>query len=193
MGLSTILSSESHNSSKYADCYMLLAKHRTIFVSEDITKDIATSLSALLLYYDHDNSHEDISLYINTNGGDALALANIYDVMKMIQAPIKTICIGKAYSAGAFILASGTKGKRFITRNSSVMIHGLQTLFPYEGADQKNSQVRFDFLKSLNVNILSSFATNVGKSFDEVYQDCKSDNYLTAIDAKRYGIVDEVI
>lgn len=184
---------EEHNHSRYADSHMLFAKHRTIFVSEDITKDVAVSLSALLLYYDHENSHEDINIYINTNGGDAFALANIHDVMKMTQAPIKTICIGKAFSAGAFILASGTKGKRFITHNSSVMIHGLQTLFPSDGSDQKSSQLRFDFLKSLNTNILTSFAENVGKSYATVLEDCKRDNYLSAIEAKKYGIVDEII
>src|SRR5271170_417373 len=90
---------------KYTECYANLANSRIIFLSEDITKEAASSLSAMLLHFDNENDEEDISIYINTNGGDASALSNIYDIMQLVKAPIKTICVGKAYSAGAFMLA----------------------------------------------------------------------------------------
>jgi ATP-dependent Clp protease protease subunit len=177
---------------KYSECYANLSNNRIIFISEDITKDVASSLSALLLHYDNE-SEEDISIYINTNGGDAAAQANIYDIMQMIKAPIRTICIGKAYSAGAYILAAGAKGKRFITKNSSVMIHGLQCEFPRPREDQRNSQIYFDFLKNLDKVVFEQLAKDTGKTFEQIHEDCKKDMYMTSEQAKEYGIVDHIL
>lgn len=179
---------------KYTECYANLAKDRIIFLSEDVTKDSASSLSAMLLYYDNVNDEEDINIYINTNGGDASALSNIYDIMQLIKSPIKTICIGKAYSAGAFILAAGTKGKRFITKNASVMVHGIQCEFPNHGAeDRKGSQIYFDYLVNLNKVVLQTLATHTGKTYEEILEDCKKDNYMDAEQALAYGIIDKII
>ena len=180
-------------SPKYSDCYANLSNNRMIFISEDITKDVASSLSALLFHYDNENDEEEISIYINTNGGDAYAQANIYDIMQLIKSPIRTICIGKAYSAGAFILAAGTKGKRFITKNSSVMIHGLQCEFPRAHEDQRNSQIYFDFLKNLDKIVFAQLAKDTGKTYDQVYEDCKKDKYMTAEETLEYGIVDHIL
>lgn len=179
--------------SKYAESYAALAKDRVIFVSEDITKDSASSLSALLLHYDNINEEEDIRIYINTNGGDASALANIYDIMQMIKAPIETVCIGKAYSAGAFMLAAGTPGKRLMTKNSSVMIHGLQCEFPGPNEDQRNSQIYFDFLKSFNKQILETLAVHTNKTYEQICIDCSKDRYMDAKEALEYGIIDKII
>jgi ATP-dependent Clp protease protease subunit len=178
---------------KYSECYSNLAKDRIIFISEDITKDVASVLSALLMHYDHDNE-EDISIYINTDGGDANALSNIYDVMQMIKSPIKTICIGKAYSAGAFMLAAGTKGKRFMTKNSSVMIHGMQCTFPGERNDNnRSSEIYFKFLQKFNKSILEMLANHTGKTYEQIFEDCKKDKYLSAKDALEYGIIDHIM
>ena len=185
--------SEEKLGSKYLECYSTLAKDRIIFISEVISKDVASSLSALLFHYDNESEDEDINLYINTDGGDGGALANIYDVMQMIKAPIKTICIGKAYSAGAFMLAAGTKGKRFITKNSAVMIHGIQCEFPAHHEDQRNSQIYFDFLTNFNKIILETLAKHTGKTYEQVYEDCKKDKYMDAQEALAYGIVDKII
>lgn len=178
---------------KYAECYANLAKSRIIFVSEGITKDVSSTLSALLFHYDNENDEEDISLYINTNGGDASALSNIYDVMQMIKSPIRTVCIGKAYSAGAFMLAAGTKGKRFMTKSASVMIHGMQCEFPGPYEDQRNSQIYFDFLKSFNKIVLDTLAKHTGKTYEQVAEDCKKDKYMNAKECLEYGIIDEII
>jgi len=179
---------------RYVECYTALAKERIVFLSEDVTKDVASELSALLLHYDAENDTDDISIYINTNGGDADALANIYDVMQMIKSPVKTICIGKAYSAGALLLAAGAKGKRLIAKNACVMIHGLQCLFPDTPlAHQKDTEIYFDWLQKHNRMILGILAKHTGKSIEKIEADCKIDNYLDAKQALDYGIVDAII
>lgn len=187
INIASLLSS----SPRYTESYASLANDRIIFISEDITKELSSSLSAMLLYYDDMDENEDINIYINTSGGDGDALINIYDVMQLINAPIKTICIGKAYSAGAFILAAGTKGKRFATKHSSVMIHGLQCNVP--PSNQKSSEIYVNYLKNYNNTIVGLLAKHTGKNVKQVLEDCKKDNFLDAAQALAYGIVDEII
>jgi len=179
---------------RYANAYIGLTKARIIFVNEDITKDTASSLSALLLNYDNSNSELDIDMYINTNGGDSAALANIYDVMQMIKSPIKTICVGKAYSAGAVLLAAGTKGKRYIFEHAKVMIHGIQCLFPIAGdTDQVGSKNYFEFLNHHNDSIMKILAKHCDQPMAKVREDCKRDVFLDAKAAIKYGIVDHIL
>ena len=109
----------------YADSYVKLSGSRSIFFEEDFTIKSAAELSALLLYYDHLDQEEPITLYLHSNGGDTAGLMNIYDVMQMVKCPIKTVLMGKCYSAGAVILAAGTHGERYALRSSKVMIHGV--------------------------------------------------------------------
>ena len=180
-------------SSKYPESYSSLSKDRIIFLTEEITIETASVFSALLLYYDYEDENEDITIYINTNGGDGSALSNIYDIMQLINPPIKTICIGKAYSAGAFLLAAGTKGKRFITKNSSVMIHGMQCEFPIQNEDQRNSKIYYEFLTSFNKNILQMLAKHTGKTYKQIHEDCKKDKFFNAKEAVEYGICDGII
>jgi ATP-dependent Clp protease protease subunit len=123
--------------SKYDSSYIHLAAERVIFLKEPVTKELASELAALLLYYDNEDQKEDITLYIHSNGGDADGLINIYDVMHMIKAPIQTICLGKAYSAAAVMLAAGSKGKRYAFKNSKIMIHGVQFSFPIPGEETR--------------------------------------------------------
>lgn len=189
---------EEHNftpaPSKYNEYYIALTENRTIFLTEDITKDVASSLSALLLYYNHQSPTKDIKIYINCNGGDSAGLINIYDVMNLIKAPISTICVGKAFSAGAFILAAGTKGKRFITKNATVMIHGIQCFFPSNPvADQKDSEIYLKYLKNHNDTILKILAKHTGHSIKKITEDCKRDNFMTAKEALKYNMVDRII
>lgn len=180
--------------SRYLNSYIALSKDRIIFVNEDITKETSSALSSLLLYYDNKDPEKDIEIYINTNGGDSSALSNIYDVMQMIHAPIKTICIGKAYSAGAVLLAAGSKGKRYIFKNAKVMIHGIQCLFPIMGdTDQSNSQNYFNFLNNHNDSIMKILATHSNHTLDKVKEDCKRDVFLDAKAALSYGLVDHIL
>src|ERR1035437_983358 len=163
----------------YDETYIRLAKDRVIFLSENVTREVAAQLSALLLYYDNESRKKTIDIYIHSNGGDASGLSNIYDVMQMIKAPIKTICIGKCYSAGAVILAAGSKGLRYAFENSKVMIHGIQCAFPIPGHDMTNSHNYYEFLNENNDNIVKILAKHTGHSIAKVKEDCKGDVWLT--------------
>jgi ATP-dependent Clp protease, protease subunit len=179
-----------NNQQRYSHIYSELASNRILFISEDITKELAASLSAMLLFYDHQN-HEDITIIINTNGGDTDALMNIYDIMQMIKSPIKTICLGKAYSAGAFMLAAGTKGKRFISCNSIVMIHGVQLNMVY--GSQSESKNYLGFIKNHNDSLMQKLAKHTGKDIEQIILDCKNDKYFDADEAIAYGLADQIL
>lgn len=177
----------------YADTYTKLTQDRVIFLSEDVSKQSAADLSALLLYYDNQDNEADITIYIHSNGGDAAGLANIYDVMQMINSPVKTVCIGKAYSAGAVILAAGSKGERYAMKSSKVMIHGIQFAFPLPGQDIINSKNYYEFIKENNDNIMKILADHTGHPLDKLKEDCKQDVWLTAEQALDYGLIDHII
>lgn len=179
------------NNSHYSEVYSKLASYRVIFINEEITKETASAITAFLLMYDKQNSEEDIFMYINTIGGDSAALINIYDVMQMVRSPIKTICIGKAYSAGAFILSAGTKGKRFITKNAKVMIHSAQFAFPLFSKEE--SEDFYNFVESNNKSILEILVKHTKHSLSKITKDCERDLYLDAKEAVKYGIVDRII
>lgn len=177
----------------YSDTYVKLAKNRILFVSEDVGDVMAAQLSAMLLYLDNEDHEATIEMYIHSNGGAATGLTNIYDVMQMIQAPIKTVCIGKCYSAGAVLLAAGTKGERYAFKNASIMIHGIQCGFPIPGHDMVNSKNYFDFLKQNNDNIMKMLAHHTGHTLEKVKEDCKEDVWMDAKQALSYGIIDHII
>ena len=177
----------------YSETYFKLAKDRIIFMSENVTKESAAELSALLLYYDNEDREEPIQLYIHSNGGDTSGLSNIYDVMQMIHAPVKTICIGKCYSAGAVLLAAGTKGERYAFKNSSIMIHGVQCGFPIPGHDVSNSKNYYEFLEDINDNVIRILSDHTGQSMEKVRADCLRDVWLDAKQALEYGIIDHII
>jgi ATP-dependent Clp protease protease subunit len=177
----------------YAATYIKLTRNRVIFCSENITKEVGAEIAALLLYYDNEDHNEIIELYIHSNGGDASGLANIYDVMQMIKAPIKTVCIGKCYSAGAIMLAAGTKGERCAFKNAKIMIHGIQCMFPMLGHDVSNSKDYCAFLNTINDNIMKMLAKHTGQPFSKIKQDCLRDVFMTAQEAKKYGIIDHIL
>jgi ATP-dependent Clp protease protease subunit len=188
-----IVASDRNSNLEYPETYVRLSKNRIIFLSEDVTKQVATQLSALFLYFDSQSSEEPITLYINSNGGDAAGLTNIYDVMQMIKAPIKTVCLAKCYSAGAILLAAGSKNERYAFKNSMIMIHGIQCGFPLPGHDVTNSKNYYDFLKDNNDNIMKILATHTGNSLEKVKEDCKQDVWMTAKQALDYGMVDKIL
>ncbi len=180
--------------SRYSEAYIRLAKNRVIFLNEDITKETAASICALLLYFDHQDKEKEINLLINSNGGDASALGAIYDSMQMIDAPVKTVCMGKCYSAAAILLATGAAGKRMALKNSQIMIHGLQCAFPIMGEnDDTKSKSYFNFLAKSNSNIMEIMSKHIGKPAAEIEKDCLRDFYLTANQALDYGIIDKII
>lgn len=177
----------------YADSYIKLATHRIIVVAEVVTDRMAADLSALLLYLDNQDHEEPIELYIHSDGGAATGLANIYDVMQMIAAPVKTVCIGKCYSAAAVMLAAGTKGQRYAFKNANIMIHGIQAGFPIPGHDITSSKNYFQFLNANNDSIMKILANHTGHSLEKVKEDCKQDLWLNAKQALEYGIIDHIL
>ena len=177
----------------YSDTYIKLAQHRIIVVSEDISDTMAAELSALLLYFDNNDHDAKIEIYLHSNGGAATGLANIYDVMQMISAPIKTVCLGKCYSAAAVLLAAGSKGERYAMKHSSIMIHGIQAGFPIPGHDITSSKNYFDYLKDNNDNIMKMLAHHTNHTLDKVKEDCKQDVWMDPKQALEYGIIDHII
>lgn len=177
----------------YASSYIEMSQLRSIFLNEDVTKKSSAELSALLLYYDTVNHEEPIYLYINSNGGDMAGLFNIYDVMQMIKAPIKTILLGKCYSAAAVILSAGTPGERFALQSSKVMIHGTQFAFPLLGSDVVNNSNYLDFVKKYNDLVMKVLSKHTGQTLEKVKADCSREYWMTAQQAKNYGIIDNVV
>lgn len=181
-------------SDKYGETYVRLSSARMIFISEDITKEVASSFTAMLSYYEQQSKTEDIMVYINTNGGDSAALVHMYDVMQLVKPDIHTVCIGKAYSAGAVLLAAGTKGKRSAFKNSSIMLHGVQVMFPpITEIDQPNSNNYFNFVKGHNDRIMQILSHHTGKDVDTLKQDCSRDLYLDPKSALNYGVIDNIL
>jgi ATP-dependent Clp protease protease subunit len=183
------MESPSHS---YFDTYIKAAKGRVIFFSDVVTKKTAADLVAMLLYYDN-ISNEDIFLYINSPGGDASGLSCIYDIIQMIDSPVRTICMGRAYSAGAVLVAAGTKGKRYAFKNSEIMIHGIQCIFPLPGEDIANSKNYFTFLKDNDDKVMKILAKHTGHPLSKLKKDCEQDLWMTAQEALKYGIIDDIL
>lgn len=176
--------------SHYSGSYINLSKYRAIFLTEEITKSLSIDFAALLLYYDN-ISNEEIRVYINSPGGDVTALTAMIDVMKMIHSPIHTICIGTAASAAAVILSCGDIRSAY--KNSTVMIHGIQCLFPLLGNDYNNNESYIDLLRKLNTTLIKTLADSTKKKYDKVFQDCSKDSWFTSQQALEYGLIDQII
>lgn len=177
----------------YSESYIKLSKDRKIFLTEEIDKENASDLAAWLLYYDHLDPEDPITIYIHSPGGMTAGLIHIYDVMQFVKAPVRTICMGRASSAAAVILAAGTKGERYAYKNSEIMIHGVQGLFPIPGMDIKNNKSYYDFFKTHNDDVLKMLARHTKQPLDKIRKDCASDHYMTAHQAQKYGIIDYII
>lgn len=171
------------------DIYSRLLEDRVVFLSGEITSELANLVVAQLIYLESKDPNKDISLYINSPGGEVTAGLAIYDTMKYIRCDVSTICIGMAASMGAFLLAAGAKGKRYALPNSEIMIH--QVLGGSKG-QASDVEIQTRQLLKIKNKINSILAENVGKNVDEVERDTDRDNYLSAEEAKDYGIVDEV-
>ena len=176
---------------RYSECFSNLACDRTVFLCEDITKPLASELGAMLIYLDQQNE-EDIKVYVDTSGGDAQALCNILDIMNMVKSDISTICIGKAFSAGAFILSAGAPGKRYMLRHSMSMIHGIQAGVP-SAVDHLQSENYIEFLKKHNNQLLKLLASRTNKTAAEVIKDCERDVWLDARQSVEYGLADHIL
>ncbi|MBQ2910308.1 MAG: ATP-dependent Clp protease proteolytic subunit [Bacilli bacterium] len=189
MNLVPVVIDKDINGERSYDIFSRLLKERIIFISGEINDTLANSVIAELLYLDSLN-HNDISLYINSPGGVITSGMAIYDTMNFIKSDVSTICIGMAASMAAFLLSSGSKGKRYILPNADVMIHQ-----PLGGAEGQATDIKIasDRIISLRNKLNKILAKNTGKSLSKIEKDTERDNYLTADDALMYGIVDKII
>lgn len=172
------------------DIYSRLLKERIIFMSGEVTDEMADLIVAQLLFLEADGPDKDISLYINSPGGSVSAGLAIYDTMQYIKSDVSTICLGRAASMGAFILAAGEKGKRYSLPNADIMIHQ-----PLGGAQGQASDIKIQAEKIIQLRELLNeiLAERTGQPLDRISVDTDRDYYLTAKDAVEYGIIDEVI
>jgi len=172
------------------DIYSRLLKDRIIFLGTAINDEIANLIVAQLLFLQSDDPKKDISLYINSPGGSVTAGLAIYDTMQFLKCDINTYCIGQAASMGAVLLAAGTKGKRFALPNSRVMIHQ-----PWGGAQGTASDISIQAREILKIRdtLLKILSDASGKTVEEVGKDSDRDFFMSADEAKEYGLVDKVI
>ncbi len=172
------------------DIYSRLLKDRIIFLGEEVNETTASLVVAQLLFLESEDPSKDINLYINSPGGMVTAGMAIYDTMQYIKCDVSTVCIGLAASMGAFLLAGGTKGKRLALPNAEVMIHQ-----PSGGAKGQATEIQIaaeNILKTKK-KLNEILAANTGKPYDIIAQDTERDYYMSAEEAKAYGLVDDVI
>ena len=172
------------------DIYSRLLKDRIIFLGEEVNETTASLVVAQLLFLESEDPGKDIQLYINSPGGSVTAGMAIYDTMQYIKCDVSTICIGMAASMGAFLLAGGTKGKRFALPNAEIMIHQ-----PLGGAKGQAPEIQIaaEHILKTRKKLNDILAENTGKPFEQIAADTERDNYMTAEEACAYGLIDGVI
>ena len=172
------------------DIYSRLLKDRIIFLGEEVTDVSANLIVSQLLFLESEDPGKDISLYINSPGGSVTAGMAIYDTMQYIKCDVSTICMGMAASMGAFLLAGGTKGKRISLPNATIMIHQ-----PSGGAQGQATEINIvaEQILKTKKQLNEILAANTGKPLEVIERDTERDNYMTALEAKEYGIVDTVL
>jgi len=172
------------------DIYSRLLKERIIFLGGPIDDHVANSVIAQLLLLDHEDPKKDIKLYLNTPGGSVTSGLAIYDTMQHVKAPVSTICVGIAASMGAVLLAAGQKGKRYVLPNAEVMLH--QVMGGVEGQAVEIEITARHILK-LKERLNQMLVKHTGQKMDKIERDTDRDYWLTAQEAKDYGLVDEVL
>ena len=172
------------------DIYSRLLNERIIFLGGPIDDHVANLVIAQLLYLDHSDSKKDIHLYINSPGGSVTAGLAILDTMAFVKADVSTICVGIAASMGAMLLSAGKKGKRFALQNSEVMIHQVMG-----GAEGQASDIEINARHILRTKetLNKILARNTGKTLAQIEKDSDRDYYMTSDEAKKYGIIDEIV
>jgi len=172
------------------DIYSRLLKDRIIFLGAPIDDIFANLIIAQLLFLEAEDPEKDINLYVNSPGGSVTAGLGIYDTMQYVKPPINTICLGQAASMGAFLLTAGTKGKRFALPNARIMIH--QPMGGFQGQATEIDIHAREILK-IRERLNEIMAKHTGQPLEKIAQDTERDYFLSAEEAKRYGLIDEVI
>ena len=181
---------QSSRGERAYDIYSRLLKERIVFVVGPINDTVASLVTAQLLFLESEDPKKEISLYINSPGGLVTAGLGIYDTMQYVKPDISTLCIGQAASMGSFLLAAGTKGKRFSLPNSRIMVHQPSAGFQGQATD---IEIHANEVLSLKKRLNEIYSKHTGKSVDEVKKALERDNFMTADTAKSFGLIDEVV
>ena len=181
---------QSNRGERAYDIYSRLLKERIVFVVGQINDTIASLVTAQLLYLESENPKKEIYLYINSPGGLVTAGLGIYDTMQYIKSDVSTLCIGQACSMGSFLLASGGKGKRFSLPNSRIMVHQPSAGFQGQATD---IEIHANEVMSLKKRLNEIYSKHTGKSVDEIKLALERDNFMTAENAKTFGLIDKVV
>ncbi len=181
---------QSSRGERAYDIYSRLLKERIIFLTGQINDNVASLVTAQLLFLEAEDPKKEIYFYINSPGGLVTAGLGIYDTMQYVKPDISTLCIGQAASMGSFLLAAGTKGKRFSLPNSRIMVHQPSAGFQGQATD---IEIHANEVLSLKKRLNEIYSKHTGKSVDEVKSALERDNFMTADVAKSFGLIDEVV
>lgn len=190
MGLIPMVVEQTSRGERHYDIYSRLLKDRIIFVGRPIVDDVANLIIAQLLFLEAENPDKDINLYINSPGGVVTSGLALYDTMQYIKPDISTICMGQASSMGALLLASGAHGKRFALPHARILIH--QPMGGFEG-QATDIEIHSKEILRVRKRINEILAKHTGRDVEKIKQDTERDNFMTALESKEYGLVDEVI
>ena len=181
---------QSNRGERAYDIYSRLLKERIIFLTGQINDGVASLVTAQLLFLEAEDPKKEIYLYINSPGGLVTSGLGIYDTIKYIKPDVSTLCIGQAASMGSFLLAAGTKGKRFSLPNSRIMVHQPSAGFQGQATD---IEIHANEVLSLKKRLNEIYSKHTGKSVDEIKTALERDNFMTADAAKSFGLIDEVV
>ena len=181
---------QSNRGERAYDIYSRLLKERIVFVVGPINDTVASLVTAQLLFLESENPKKDINLYINSPGGLVTAGLGIYDTMQYIKPEVSTLCIGQACSMGSFLLSAGENGKRFSLPNSRIMVHQPSAGFQGQATD---IEIHANEVLSLKKRLNEIYSKHTGKTVDEIKSALERDNFMTASDAKSFGLIDTVV
>ena len=181
---------QSNRGERAYDIYSRLLKERIIFLVGPVNDNVATLVTAQLLFLESENPKKEISFYINSPGGLVTAGLGIYDTMQYIKPPVSTLCIGQASSMGSFLLAAGEKGKRFSLPNSRIMVH--QPSAGYQG-QATDIEIHAKEILALKERLNKIYSKHTKKSMEEIKKALERDNFMTPSEAKAFGLIDEVV
>jgi len=185
----TVIEKSNYGERAY-DIYSRLLKERIIFLGDVVTDSLANTIIAQLLFLESEDDKKDIKIYINSPGGSVTAGLAIYDTMNYVKPDIMTICVGMAASMGAVLLSSGTKGKRIVLPNSEVMLHQVMGGAEGQATDIK---IRAEHILKIKERLNKILANNTGQSLKKIETDTDRDYFMSAEEAKKYGLVDKII
>ena len=185
-----VIEQTSRGGERSYDIYSRLLKERIIFLADEVNDQTASLVVAQLLFLESEDPNKDIQLYINSPGGSVTAGMAIYDTMQYIKCDVSTVCIGMAASMGAFLLSGGAKGKRFALPNAEIMIHQ-----PLGGAQGQATEIQIaaEHILRTRKKLNEILAANTGQSVEKIAEDTERDNFMSAEEAKAYGLIDEIV